>query len=209
MKDFAIKGVEAQRPLLPGDGIFGYLRPGYSVEIKNIKVVVGSVASPPPGSVAAAHSINGRAHMEVLDQPPDVSCMNCAPMKYSFKVPPQRYGCAVALIKSALDLLGSKVTSIHNMCSEYKEDNIFTQHVDVIRLPEGINVVIRDETLAFGNALARYIYNADISVSCYCEALDASALGISLTINHPAPVDLLLSATKSLSADIRAMSTAF
>jgi hypothetical protein len=212
MKDFAVAfppAAKPSRPIFPGDGIFAHLQPGHSLEIKGIKVVSGSVAAPPPDSPSAAHAMEGRVYMEVLDQPAGTSCMNSTPMKYYFSVPPQRYGSAANLMGTALALLGNKVDTISSVCSEYKEDNIFTQQIDMIKYEDRIELIIRDETIAFGNAVLRYIYKADASVVCFCEAMDASALGITITIEHPSPLDILLTATAALSADIGAIAAAF
>lgn len=202
MKSFLIKGVKSERPLVPQDGIFAYLHPGNSLEIKNIKVAIGSVTTS-----GAAYSMSGRVGMEVLDQEDGVSCMNSTPVVYALTITPQRYGSAERIIASAFEIMLERVTTILKLCKEYKQ-NIFTDKIDLIGYDTKFDVLLKGETLAFGNLLCRYIYNADQSIErCHCEEMDTYSLGVTLTIIHVDPPAILGKALGMLSVDLQAIYT--
>lgn len=202
MRSFEIKGVKSARPLLPADGIFAYLQPGYTLEIKNIKIASGSVAK------SAAYSMTGRVSMEVLDQKEDVSCMNSTPLVYSLTIPPQRYGSVEHIIQSAFETMLAKLSNLSKLCKSYKQENVFTEQVDLIGYETKFEVLLKEETLAFGNAMCRYVYNADSSIErCYCKEMDNFSLGVTLTIIHVDPVALLTKAIGVLTLDVEAIYT--
>jgi hypothetical protein len=201
MSSFEIKGVKSARPLVPLDGMFAYLNPGYTLEIKNIKIVSGFVAKSAAG---AAHSMTGRVSMEVLDQKEE-SCMNSTPMMYALTIPPQRYGSVEHIIHSAFESMQTKLSNLLKLSKAYKQ-NIFTEQVDFIGYETKFTALLKEETLAFGNLLCRYIYNTDPSIErCYCEEMDNFSLGIILTIIHVDAVALLAKAISNLMLDVEAI----